>query len=1186
MKKLNNNKNKLILPLIASLSVSSIALLSIANVNNNSQIELVKLESAINSRSMSSNTSSKNNLMSPNELFYLSTKLNDSVNVWDDSTDSKNQTNYDAWNNFKTHISNVQGDNPTQAELITIATQAVNVESIKSIYKQFDELKKTNPWLTDTIIQSLKDEVKAQTGFVESMNEIAGVNDIPQKLLSLSGIEEGTKIASIQPVSTTGVKITDLTTTSSGTNNKLNGVAGQDYTYLVKIAEIDPNQEGNYALTFNYKKSASSSTISGTLFIKNEKDSSGNLPLVTNKDNLSSLNSSLDVFGRWTLGANGTLGSGNYDKEFENFVIQKGTSANNTDTIEVLVRLKDGQSISNIQWGNDVTIPGALNLQQGTRLGILDVQADENNTFKSAILGTYNKGNSNGNNGSNGGITTKDTTTNTGEYPSNGKLVSNISDSTIITKVKFFSDTLTSKKVTTTAKEVSANRSLTFWQYGTLELSLPLYYAVNDESDISNNTITYNPISIYTNGTPTSNQQTILLSSSETTPTTISPNTYSMFSDLKNKLPSTVQDNFVQASTITLTSSLYSSNKVTKQELKFYDNFYAIGNRDEGWNSIDVSNDIKFIKIQDPTQKIFFEQPFDTTTIKADPTTTTSTMSAQETINERTAVIGFLGNIYEQFSKANSGDLSGEQYNNIQFSRWYPKGSNNSNIVYETQTFNGSAYQLYTLLNNTWKTISPIMDKMFNITTILDRYDVSKSSAATIVNSYIAFISEFTVDSNKLESLIAEAVSVVKAEKTNITEETTYDSLSSDLKKQLGQIMSKMIQLQLDTISNEFQLRLSTPLYDAIKSVVTNDTIKLNYTINTASSFLESKELSGKKLIKYKDNGWDQIISNSESTLSSAINNMLEILYYNNANTSGLVVYLGNSIFNTGNLELLFNSYSTASLTSFVSDTYETQSEKVAFYGKLFSIFTNYNIQNEVQDMLRTGSSSTINTSEVEGAFKEMLLKLTNQVSRIESVKDDTITSYYLDDIISGANAIISLKWKLEQISSSAFSVNKATTSQSELNEIQQNIQNILTSNEQMSSSELSIWSNIILGSTNYSIYTENLSGRNGEADLISMVDKMVEDSTLLTSRAQETMAAVVVLEYIIKYLWWPIIALIGLGIIISSSIGLATKDRKIKLSARPVVKWLLVASIVLGVGVLAISIILGLPVLGLPAIL
>ena len=358
MKNQNKNKslkikNKIILPLATVLSASSIALVSLfnttQNVNNNSFVSLANDVSS-NSKSISSNASQKNNLIGPHELFYLSQKLDSSVNVWDDSSNTENSTNYNNWKQFKEKLSALAGSSSIKDELITIADQALNVKSIKSIYKQIDDLKQTNTWMSEALIQSMKDIVKNDTGYVESMDQIEGVNDIPNKLLSLSGIEEGTKISTLSTVGNANMLITDLSTTSTGTaGNNIGSVAGQDFKYLAKIAEIDPTVEGSYALTFNWKKTASSSNVSGTLFINN-KGENGQLPLNQYKDNISTLTSTLDVFGRWNLGANGTIGSGNYDQSFENFVIQKGTDNTGKEVIEVLVRLKDNQTISNIQW--------------------------------------------------------------------------------------------------------------------------------------------------------------------------------------------------------------------------------------------------------------------------------------------------------------------------------------------------------------------------------------------------------------------------------------------------------------------------------------------------------------------------------------------------------------------------------------------------------------------------------------------------------------------------------------------------------------------------------------------------------------------------------------------------------------------------------------------------------------------
>ena len=72
------------------------------------------------------------------------------------------------------------------------------------------------------------------------------------------------------------------------------------------------------------------------------------------------------------------------------------------------------------------------------------MQANEKNTFRSAILGTF---------------ATKATTTN--NLPTGGKLISDINTNCVNT-VSFFSNTLTSKKITQSSTVVAANRNLTF----------------------------------------------------------------------------------------------------------------------------------------------------------------------------------------------------------------------------------------------------------------------------------------------------------------------------------------------------------------------------------------------------------------------------------------------------------------------------------------------------------------------------------------------------------------------------------------------------------------------------------------------------------------------------------------------------------------------------------------------------
>lgn len=1169
MKTTNNKAKTILLSSLSVLSVASaVALVTVSNISSNQKILSTK-NLISSSKSISSNTNGANNLINPNELFYATEKLDDSVDVWDSTNNNKNDSNFQKWSSFENNLNNLTpSTNPTLVELKRIAKQAKGVADLKTAYKTLDELKDQNSWITDEMISSMKQDLKNQSGYEENMKDISGIDSIPEKLLTMSGISDGTKISSINNYD--NFKLTNLSNSTSGGTNKntirnISSVAGQDYTQLVKIAEIDPNQAGNYALSFKYKKTNSSATVSGTLYIKNTNESSGT-KLSSNINNLSQLKDSFDVFGRWSLGLNGTIGSSSYDKEMENFIIQKGTNESGQEVVEILVRLKNGQTITDIQWGNDTLLPGATDLKTGSRFGILDVQADENNTFKSAILGNWK-------NGVDNGTTTIDDESNN-QYPSNGKLISDINDTNIINKIRFFSDNLTSKvknsSGTNNDDSVSskANRTLEFYQYENVDLNLPLYYAVNSDSDVSESVFTYKPLYIYTNGVASSNQQTLQLNSTSSIATTLSPASYSMFSDLKEELPQEVQENFIDSSKIQLSSSIDTSKKTTKQVLTFFDNFYAIGNRDEGWTSISTNGDIKLIKISDPTLKVFAEDPNEganyTSEIK-------STTQAQETLNERTVVIGFLGNVYDEFSKSNSGVLNGEKYS-LSFGRWNAKGPNGSNIIYENQNVNGSANDVYNVLNSTWSNLSPVMDKLFSLSSNAERYKVGSTTASSIVNSYLAFTSEFTSNANELESIISDAISTVKSslgEGTSITEQTTYENLTNETKKSLGKLMSRLIQIQLGTIANEFNLRLSTPIYDAIKSVLEDQNNKVSFSINSPATFLETVNNSssnGMNLIKYSIDGWNKIVNSTEVSLKDGTKSLFALLYFGNGN-----VYLGDSIFNSGSLSAVFKAMNAESLITFEADSFIAKNDKVAIYNKLFATFTNLNLESKIQEMLRIGTPASINSNEIKSNILEALLKLSNQIERVEAIQDATVTSYYLDDLISGTNAIISLNWKLQEING-----NVRLTSNNN-NEIRNNILSILNSNEQMSSSELSIWSNIIDNTKDYSEYTKKFSGRDG-SDVSAIADKLIEDSSLLASRSLDITPAIVVLEFIIKYAWWIVIALVGVGILTSSSIAVATKDRKVRLSSRPVLKWLLISGIVLGIAVTAIAILLGIP--------
>ncbi|WP_406602177.1 hypothetical protein ACJA28_03410 [Mesomycoplasma moatsii] len=90
------------------------------------------------------------------------------------------------------------------------------------------------------------------------------------------------------------------------------------------------------------------------------------------------------------------------------------------------------------------------------------------------------------------------------------------------------------------------------------------------------------------------------------------------------------------------------------------------------------------------------------------------------------------------------------------------------------------------------------------------------------------------------------------------------------------------------------------------------------------------------------------------------------------------------------------------------------------------------------------------------------------------------------------------------------------------------------------------------------------------------MISALVKDENILALRSTPDASALTELEKVLKQLWWIIVALVGVGVLVASSISVATKDRQIKLSARPVLKWLLISGIILGLTVATLAILFG----------
>ena len=1241
MKKING-KNKIIL--LSSLSfsalASSVVVSSALEKKTNISIDKISTTSLKNQRDISTNIEQTSNLQNPNELFYTSEKLdpenasvitpesttptpspstflvNSSDSITNGTTSDTASNNLKKWTNFKTNLETlVNEETPSTLvnELIEICNQ---VEGTYELNKALEELEKlaTSNTLIKEILEQLKQTVISNSGSYQQMDQIPNINAIKEKLLQLSGIVEGTQIGLIKnPESFTKKDLSQSvngngtttqsknTTNNSNTNNgnmSIESVAGSNYKQLIKIAEIDPSQTGNYALMFEYKSTSSDFAKQGTLYIKNDQ---GQLQSILNSSNdessesqsgITKLKSSLDIFGRFNV-QNGSISNGNngsgganssggvsYPNKLENFIIQ----VNKENKVEILVRIKEQEMIEDLKFATTADLPGASNLAQPTKFGILDVQADQNSTFRSLV---ENYGNENG------GTTS----------PSSRKtvLVNDIdSNNSIVKEVQFFSNTLSSKRPTSVSSDnvVLQDRQLEFYQGPNVNLSLPLYFAFDKtylkdgNFDETTQTFSYKSLNIFVGGNDSNSQQMININSLSDKASTIEPNFFSMDETLIKELEANnspkISENFKDASKIQLKSTFDNATTFTKQTLTFSDFFYAIGQREEGWFSINRVNPTTGITILDPTQKIFLEKPenFNATDSNKNTTNTiTSETFAQETINERTKVVDILSSIYEQFSKSNSGDFQGQRFSLGLVNLWSfsKSGTNYRNIRLTQKNVSGSGYDIFNTLNSNWTDLSNIMNSIFGASTSPTRYQTKDA-----VGNYLANITEFTANSVAVETILSDSISIVKnsLQSGTLNENTNYDSLTNEGKNELAKKLVELISLQFSTISNEFSMRQYEPIYQELKKVIyDNQQTKSQYQLianpSTIFELTSVDSLGGADLITYKENAWNNLATSQETTLSHAVYNLLLLIYHSNAASGDLLsIKLGDSIFSSSESNKNFRSLSPFDLVNLNSDSINSKAVKVSIYNQILTFFgsSSFDMQNIINQMLKTGKAvNEVWNINLDSAFRTVINNIVSNEPRREVTTNNNIKvkSYYLDDVISGTNAIITLVARLKQLGVST--INNSNNNQNVTNaDLISKINSILNSNSQASSSELSIWSNIVNGSYDYAQYSSELSGRTGKENVQKVATTIASNEAILNARASLTSPAIVELQSILKILWWVVVALIGVGILVSSSVGIGIKHKEEKLSTHPVLKWILVSGIVLGTIVLVLAIVLG----------
>ena len=1226
-----NQKSKRKSLVLASLAVFSSAALasSIALMNNfnhpvNKQDQLL---SPINQRSVTDNNTNSDRVKNPDEVFYTSVNLAEQ-DVWDDSAagtpnpkpykGAVDTTKKGYFDELKKKLEELEASG-INSDAITQLKQ-ISEEVDKYIkYKQLEQKWKDNNLDTTLSWEDVKEAIKGQLGNpAEEFEQINGLDTIGKYLLQLSGItsdeQQPTEKIQIQQLTSKTVTKKDLVTagatpfaTPPTTKAGVADVAGDGYTTLVKIAEIDLTEQQNYMMEYSYASSSSAAPAKAYLIIKNDQGQ------VQKEQSIKTAYQNLDIFGRYDNLNGSTIGQGSFKEEQENIVLRKvesettknnraGAAAAEKNALEVLVRLKQGEVISNISFSGET---------KPRKFGILDVQVDDKTTISSIIKNNSENGSGNNNDNLMTKPTTKATDPNTDEQ---------------LVKIQFFSSEYTSKKKTVTpfADEAAANRTIEIYQgyeegNEDFEFSADLSYATKYSEQNSD----YETIKEYVGGVATNKVVSLNLKFDGTNPSQINEgkSTYNFFALLKDNMDEEVKKLFPKVSLISANSEV--KNKIAKQTIEYSDKFYLVG--DVPKIGVDNSKDIKN-KIPNLMDKIFAEKPkvWDETLPSKPPfrnkrdanqqikdTTKKSTLQASEQVDEKVNVIKSLATIYKKWSDNDSAFAS----QNFEFEKaqvlFEPNGSSFKNISIERNQFSGNGNALYKELTSYWNSLVDMINTVLNdqFSTNKDRYTITKDNTEQIiVDKFFINNFEFIPNYAKVDALIAEGIKVWNEDPANKgpnKANSGFDSLSEDTKKKFAQILAQLVQIQFDAIVKEFETNQMHPLYSEFQKVLASEDKSERTMVADVGSLLTNSGFAG--LIKYQEGAWENISSKQEETAKNQLLSLIRLLGF--GQTTDDRTTLSDAILTNPIVALKFKEFNPENLVNFSdSQTLNTKLNQMRIIDGILSYF-GYSFTDSYIDFINNvtpsfklvfkyqGKPTDMNFAQV---LEDIIVKLSQKGNEYRPTANESYSSYWLDNIITGTNIIRSMNWKLKQLSGAlpptpgpdapdggdtpgTFAA-KAVKTQWQPQDVTARIYDILAQ-QQASPAEQAAWfSAITNGSKNFDVFASLFSGRGQTNDetIEKIFNALTKDEVIMERKNDFNEAFLTSVSQSLKYIWFILVALIGVGIMTSSALGIANRARQEKLSANhPMVKWLLFSLIVLG----AVVTILGLGI-GIPALL
>lgn len=716
---------------------------------------------------------SKAKTVNPTTAYYVSEDLF-SLNVWDDKKDKPNQANLNKFKQLKENLEKTNDPNLEQlkTELVQTIDQVQGYHDYHQAKKAFAEFGSS----TDAAIawEDIKASVlQAYGNPPENWDDFENLKNINEQLLTISGITNDNQSV-IETLSYQQLKTQDLlnSSTPNPTTDDIATVAGTDYKMLVKIATLDPTKAGIYQLNFQLDQK------DYVWIIDNQTNQLG-------KD-LTNFSDQLISFGRLTQYQD----LKNKPLELGNFVL-KATTVNEQPVVDVMVRLKQNQTMSQIQFSQ----PNSEQDQtlSPLKFGILDVQLKQDQTFQSLI----------NNHGKTKAATTLiDPATNTQDSKTQAaKTIQFFNQSTVMTKATNndqWQTNPTNQHLTWYSlanQPLSFNLNLINANVATKPQFKPLYDVQSGLQQILKPT--YDGQSV-----PTLANQSLL----------INKTTF-------EKLPELVQTNWDQLSSLKLSAS--TTKGFAKQTLSFNNHIWYLDfDLNHPTFSPDLNQDQTFV-LKDIRQAIFFESPRDLTFNNNQDSTLAPTIKD----HPNALALKTVANLIKNYQDPQNPIAKMEISPNLKVLQWdqIAKLTNLASVTTSLAIFNDNQaktyHDLWSYLNTFINQANQILKQIFGqtIANQLDPNRYQNQDSLAIVNQWFNINNPYLTNFNQSQVVFNQISNIVNDFKPN-------QDPSADQIKALNYQVEILITYQLEAIVNQFQALALIPFYQQLTNLINDPT--------------------------------------------------------------------------------------------------------------------------------------------------------------------------------------------------------------------------------------------------------------------------------------------------------------------------------------------------------------------------